>query len=973
MAKETLLLRILASTRDAVRSFRSLDGVLTRLNANAAQAQEAVAGVGDGADESARAAEQAMRKLGLRSVAQANKSRASWQASYEAIERSAESTSTDIARARAELNRRLERLDREMAVNFERRIDRMARAVRSLGRAGLLASVQLARMTASVAASGFTRLSGLVTTTAGVVSRGVRTIVSGLTRISLAATRLFSRSVIGGGAAAGAFAIQVGQVSGEFERLAVALKATTGKDYDRASKFVEDYAKQVVFSQEQIGQSLLSLRNFGFSQADAETALPSLIDQVSKLGGSYADLEGITLAVGQAWAKGKLQGEEILQLVERGVPVWDLLAKVTGKSVAEIQDLSEAGKLGQDVIRGLLAEIGKGAKSAAAGQLDTYNGLIAQLTKAWSALLREIGDSGVFDRLKNILRDVIEFLGRPETLAIFTRFAEVGVLALEKVSEGVQNLLLVFGGRAADTLERWIATASDLFAEFLGIADRNFDGFVAAVEAGVSAFVEFARAAAIALPYVLKLVTDVMSGITRAIGDIDPNTIEIVFANIAGAIGKVAQGVADFFYAVDPAAIRAIVVEIASFINTLAGLFGQAADGASGAALAQSLADGFSAAATAVQVLGRELTQLFNGGITGGNFESGFFQSIQRFAVEDFPAIKSAVMIVVDFLNKIGAEGAVAAVGFGTFLAVLPGIVDFVDNLGGAVASIIAFVTWIKTLAAFTAITAWLSSAAAALAGFAATIAAAIAAAPLALIAAVVVGIAAVAAAIYIWWDEIVAGFKATAGFIVDIFGTLFNGLIGGFANAWKAIKAGAGFFVDVFRTIGNGILDGFTLVWDGIKSAFNATIDFLSSLIPDWVKNLFGGDATVTVNGDGTASTSGQYWNGGYTGPGGKYDPAGTVHRGEYVFDQLATRRIGVPALEALRNGIVPRSLLDLATPTVPASAPTGGRRMGFDVNLPGIGSVGGDGDPNELRRFQRALRHQKAKTTAARPRGSI
>ncbi|EPQ5995003.1 TPA: phage tail length tape measure family protein [Klebsiella pneumoniae] len=43
---------------------------------------------------------------------------------------------------------------------------------------------------------------------------------------------------------------------------------------------------------------------------------------------------------------------------------------------------------------------------------------------------------------------------------------------------------------------------------------------------------------------------------------------------------------------------------------------------------------------------------------------------------------------------------------------------------------------------------------------------------------------------------------------------------------------------------------------------------------------------------------------SGGYTGPGGMYQPAGIVHKGEYVFDQASTNRIGVSQLEALRNG---------------------------------------------------------------------
>jgi lambda family phage tail tape measure protein len=42
---------------------------------------------------------------------------------------------------------------------------------------------------------------------------------------------------------------------------------------------------------------------------------------------------------------------------------------------------------------------------------------------------------------------------------------------------------------------------------------------------------------------------------------------------------------------------------------------------------------------------------------------------------------------------------------------------------------------------------------------------------------------------------------------------------------------------------------------------------------------------------------------SGGYTGAGGKYDPAGIVHRGEYVFDAVNTNRLGVGFLDSLRG----------------------------------------------------------------------
>ncbi|MGG8159161.1 phage tail length tape measure family protein [Klebsiella aerogenes] len=59
---------------------------------------------------------------------------------------------------------------------------------------------------------------------------------------------------------------------------------------------------------------------------------------------------------------------------------------------------------------------------------------------------------------------------------------------------------------------------------------------------------------------------------------------------------------------------------------------------------------------------------------------------------------------------------------------------------------------------------------------------------------------------------------------------------------------------------------------------------------------------ATITSSISSAAAVG--FASGGYTGSGGKYQPAGIVHKGEYVFDQESTNRIGVSQLEALRDG---------------------------------------------------------------------
>jgi lambda family phage tail tape measure protein len=70
------------------------------------------------------------------------------------------------------------------------------------------------------------------------------------------------------------------------------------------------------------------------------------------------------------------------------------------------------------------------------------------------------------------------------------------------------------------------------------------------------------------------------------------------------------------------------------------------------------------------------------------------------------------------------------------------------------------------------------------------------------------------------------------------------------------------------------------------------------------------GGAATGAAGAAGGTGAMGMptsfsaYDGGGFTGAGGKYDPAGIVHRGEFVFTKEATDRIGVSNLYSMMKG---------------------------------------------------------------------
>jgi len=72
-----------------------------------------------------------------------------------------------------------------------------------------------------------------------------------------------------------------------------------------------------------------------------------------------------------------------------------------------------------------------------------------------------------------------------------------------------------------------------------------------------------------------------------------------------------------------------------------------------------------------------------------------------------------------------------------------------------------------------------------------------------------------------------------------------------------------------------------------------------------------------------GAASSAIGFAGGGYTGSGGKYEPAGVVHRGEFVFTKEATSRIGVGNLYSMMRGYASGGLVGGGS--MPAAA-TGG-----------------------------------------------
>lgn len=136
--------------------------------------------------------------------------------------------------------------------------------------------------------------------------------------------------------------------------------------------------------------------------------------------------------------------------------------------------------------------------------------------------------------------------------------------------------------------------------------------------------------------------------------------------------------------------------------------------------------------------------------------------------------------------------------------------------------------------------------------------------------------------------------------------------------------KAG---FTHAWADIGNEVNDVYTNIGDITKNAFNGMASVLTDFVmtgkasfSDFARSIIGDITNMLIKmalfnslsaafgGGGTFSFANMFSKGfsggGYTGDGGKYEPKGVVHGGEFVFTKEATQRLGPENLYRLMRG---------------------------------------------------------------------
>jgi tape measure domain-containing protein len=169
------------------------------------------------------------------------------------------------------------------------------------------------------------------------------------------------------------------------------------------------------FTSTELIDSAKRLQAFG---VEADKVVETTKRLADASGATGAELSGLVTAYGQVQAKGRLQGEELLQFQERGVALQQELRKMYGMTGEEFQKALEKGQISAKAVEVALVNLtsvgGKYANGAIA-QSDTLQGRLSTLQDGIDGLARGIG-TALSPAIKAILNEAIFAVNTINTL-----------------------------------------------------------------------------------------------------------------------------------------------------------------------------------------------------------------------------------------------------------------------------------------------------------------------------------------------------------------------------------------------------------------------------------------------------------------------------------------------------------------------------------------------------------------------------
>lgn len=305
---------------------------------------------------------------------------------------------------------------------------------------------------------------------------------------------------------------------------------------DRFLRELQKFAAETPFEFPELQTAASSLISAGIEADKVIPIMRTLGDVTSGMGTGSEGVKRATIALQQMSAAGRITGEDLNQLRDAGIPVYDLLSKATGKSKEEVVKLAQAGKLGKKELGQMMEalESGKG--------LERFSGLMEKqshsLAGMWSTLKDTLGQglAGIMSNALPLLKDGLNGI-TSVAAGFFGWFAK---------NQGSISRLFKTAGTTAGVFGRIIAAVFGSFTDSLGDGTSSVKNFADFIETHQSSMVSvFVTVADAALAFGIGMGRMAVVGL-RALAWLDTG-VGKVMVSIITALGRMTRSMADSF------------------------------------------------------------------------------------------------------------------------------------------------------------------------------------------------------------------------------------------------------------------------------------------------------------------------------------------------------------------------------------------------------------------------------------------
>lgn len=187
---------------------------------------------------------------------------------------------------------------------------------------------------------------------------------------------------------------------------------------------MNEFAARTPFSTEQALEMSKYIQAVGISMNTSKAFLEVVTDAAAATGATEENLQRVIFALGQMQTKGRIANEEIRQLANANIPIYQILQEelnLTGDQISNIGNYwIDADKAIVAILRGLE----KRYDGAADRISDTMSGMVDTIADN-SKIIAQAAGQGVYDGLKNVMTGVRDMLD--EYRDTVTEFGSAGL------------------------------------------------------------------------------------------------------------------------------------------------------------------------------------------------------------------------------------------------------------------------------------------------------------------------------------------------------------------------------------------------------------------------------------------------------------------------------------------------------------------------------------------------------------------